>query len=591
MQLAKRGIFLKTTMPTVPDVLNWPRWRWVISVCACALLVACGGGNSANNAAADTDDGLVAGLLAAPITEAQAVRFLWKSSFGPTTDSIARLRQLGYARFVDEQLNLPANRYNTYLLGDFGGYSNDAVAVDNYCRQQPIEVYPYCAYWVYYEPKAPSVVFLKSAVHDSDQLRLRVAFALSQILVISQNFSGRVSYGMRIYQQMLRDHALGNYREILLRMAKNPYMGVWLNNALNHKQAPNQNFARELLQLFSTGTYLLNEDGTFRRNAKGDLIENYTTKDIAELARAMTGWVYFNDPRFGTLAPTYTNDMVPDESRHDHNAKQLLSGQSLPAGRSAQQDLDAVIDNVFNHPSTPPYIVKQLIQFLVTSNPSPAYVKRVVNVFKRNTQGVRGDMKSVIRAILLDSEALNAPDNAGRLLEPVMVMTGIVRSVGGQTDGGFLDEAAAAMLQRPFVAPSVFNFYSPEFGLPKPGSQLKAPQFGIATTSSLTQRLNYLNQLIFADAIGPDPTLPKGYTTGSRLNWPSQWIALAGSQPTQLVDVLNTRLTGGVLVASQRALISSHVQSLPNNNESERLHRLRMAAFLVFASPQFMTHR
>jgi hypothetical protein len=215
----------------------------------------------------------------------------------------------------------------------------------------------------------------------------------------------------------------------------------------------------------------------------------------------------------------------------------------------------------------------------------------VVSVFNKNAQGIRGDMKSVVRAILLDAEALNAPNNAGRLLEPVMAMTGLVRSIGGQTDGGFLDTAAAAMQQRPFAAPSVFNFYSPEFTLPKSGSQLKAPQFGIVTTSTLAQRLNYVNQLIFSDAIPIDDGLPKGYTTGTRLTWPANWLVLAGSQVNQLVDILNTRLAGGELVSSQRIWISGQVQAMPNNSDTDRLNRLRMAAFLVYASPQFMTHR
>ncbi|MDI9235217.1 DUF1800 domain-containing protein [Limnohabitans lacus] len=567
---------------------SWNRCKAVLLVLACALLTACGGGGGTEGrAAADTDDGTVAGLLAAPITEAQAVRFLWKSSFGPTTESIERLRQLGYARFVDEQLAMPAGVYNTYMLDYLSLLAPNRF--DRICNSYPKENFNICLDWIINDIRAPSIIFLKSAVHDADQLRLRVAFALSQILVVSMNTSERTSHGMRSYQQMLRQNALANYRDILVKVTKHPYMGAWLDMGGNDKARPNENFARELLQLFSVGPFLLNQDGTYALNAQGRRVETYTQANIESFAKALTGWVF---PGAGYLSPDYsTESMVAAESRHDQTAKTLLNGQVIPAGTGTEQDLQAVISNVFNHPNTGPFVVKQLIQFLVTSNPSPAYVARVVRVFNNNGQGVRGDMRAVVRAILLDSEALSPPDNAGRLLEPVLTMTGLVRAIGGTTDGAYLDQAAAAMQQRPFAAPSVFNFYPPDFALPLTGSKLMAPQFAILTKVTLMNRLSYAEELLFSNRIAPEFKIPNGIATGTSIRWPHVWIQMAAGEIAPLVDLLNVRLTGGALSVTQVNYITERVQALPSATEAQRFLRLRLATFLVYSSPQFMTHR
>ncbi|MBD8052031.1 DUF1800 domain-containing protein [Limnohabitans radicicola] len=563
---------------------SWNRCKAVLLLLACALLTACGGGGGTEGQAnADTGDGTVAGLLAAPITEAQAVRFLWKSSFGPTTESIARLRQLGYARFVDEQLGLATGTYSDYLLDKWA--PNAGNVEFKFCETTyPNESAGRCYDWIYNRGRAPSIIFLRSAVHDADQLRLRMAFALSQMLVVSVNSDERHAYGMRSYQQMLRQNAFGNYRDILVKVTKHPYMGAWLNLGGSHASRPNENYPRELLQLFSVGTFLMNQDGTYVLNAQGRRIETYKQAHIEAFSKALTGWVF--PPGF------YSSEaMVVDESRHDKTPKILLNGQVIPAGTSAQQDLETVISNVFNHPNTGPFVVKQLIQFLVTSNPSPAYVARVVRVFNNNGQGVRGDMRAVVRAILLDSEALSPPDNAGRLLEPVLTMTGLVRAIGGTTDGAYLDQAAAAMQQRPFAAPSVFNFYPPDFALPLAGSKLVAPQFGILTMSTLTQRLEHAQNFLWAGSIPAEAGLPVGYARGTRLQWPAAWLQMAAGQAAPLVEMLNVRLTGGTLTAAQKNHIAAQVQSLPATTEAQRLERLRLATFLVYSSPQFMTHR
>lgn len=546
------------------------------------LLSACGGGSGPG---ASIEDGMVAGLLATPVTEAQAVRFLYKTSFGPTSATIDQLRRLGYANYVEAQLNQPSGQYNSYMMENYGRIYDTA---GNYCKNFSNENANVCFYWNVFNSRPTSVLFFRSAVNDNDQLRLRVAWALSQILVVSSLPDKIIPYGMRLYQQMLRDNAFGNYRDILLQMTLNPTMGSWLDLVDSNKTNPNQNYARELLQLFSVGTYSRNDDGTFVRLANGLRQENYTEQDVQSFSRALTGWTYPVGYQQGQLVEVAQN--------HDTGSKTLLNGVGIPSGRTARQELEIVIDNVFNHPSTGPNIVRQLIQFMVTSNPSPAYVKRVVSKFNNNGQGVRGDMKAVVRAILLDQEALNPPDNAGRLMEPVMVMTSLLRAVGGSTDGAFLDASAALMQQRPFAAPSVFNYYPPDYLLPLDGGRWQAPQFSIVTTGTVIRRLNALKTLVFSDAIAADNTLPKyldsagTLANGTRLQWPSSWID-AATTPAQLVDMLNLRLTGGVLEPAQRSKIMAVVQMLPAATATDKLNRVRHATWLITSSPQFMTQR
>ncbi|MBD8052028.1 DUF1800 domain-containing protein [Limnohabitans radicicola] len=556
---------------------SWNRCKAVLLLLACVLLTACGGsGGTEGRANADSDDGTIAGLLAAPITEAQAVRFLWKSSFGPTTESIARLRQLGYARFVDEQLAMPAGVYSDYMLGYIAPTNVAAVEPrEAYCAQFPTETMTACTYWAYWTNSGPSTNFFKSALTDSDQLRLRVAWALSQILVVSNSLLPKEAYGMRLYQQMLRDQAFGNYKTLLERVSKSPLMGAYLNLDSSHKDAPNQNYARELLQLFSVGAFARNPDGTFKLGANGNRVENYTQEQVRDFSRALTGW---------RANQRWVRDMEPFGDAHDSGSKVLLNGASIPAGTSASQAMSLVLTNVTQHPSTAPNISRQLIQFLVTSHPSPAYVARVSRVFS----STGGDLRLVTRAILLDTEALNPPEQNGKLIEPVLFLTGLLRSVGFVSDGYALDQAASAMGQRPFAAPSVFNYYSPEFELPLSSRKLKAPQFALLGFQSTSAKSQWLNTLIYSDAIPAHSLMPKALATGTRLLWPDAWLDLAGSNPMGLVAMLDTRLTGGTLSANVKQYIATRVQTISGSSSSQKIERLRLAVFLIFSSPQFL---
>jgi uncharacterized protein (DUF1800 family) len=575
----------------VKSIRIWNSCKAFLLLLVCAFLNACGGGEgSASNGATDPDDGVVAGLLAAPITEAQAVRFLWKSSFGPTTESIARLRQLGYARFVDEQLGKPAGQYNSTMLGFLKARTE--ANLSTYCGQFANENLNNCRNWTYYSHRAPSVAFFQSAIYDADQLRLRMAWALSQILVVSSNFPDHNASAMRIYQQLLRDGALGSYKDLLLKVSKNSLMGNWLDLANSKKTAPNQNYARELWQLFTVGTYQRKNDGSFILNSSAKRLETYTQDQVIAASRALTGWTYLAEPVYQSgEVINYASNLVPYNDFHDQSNKSILQGAPIRPGLLAEPEMTAIIDNAFFHPSTAPNIVRQLIQFLVTSNPSPAYIARVVKIWHNNGRGEVGHLASVARAILLDAEALSPPDRAGKLIEPVILLSGAARVIGVQTDGAMFDAAAAAMQQRPFTAPSVFNFYPPDYILPLQGARLQAPQFGILSLATASARTQSLYDIFFAANIPPDLTLPAQIATGTKLQWPESWKIMATNNPGNLIDFLNVRLAGGLLETNQRAYITAQVHNLPGNSVEDQVRRLQLACFLIFASPQFMVQR
>ncbi|MCA3039458.1 MAG: DUF1800 family protein, partial [Rhodocyclaceae bacterium] len=342
------------------------------------------------------------------VADADAYRLLKQASFGATEAAMNEVKQMGVTAWVDNQLNMavlskmPALEFYptqapTTCTND--GVANSAATLcarDNYSMFQL------------------QLKFSQNALKQADQLRQRVAFALSQILVTSGADGSIMPYGMAKYQQMFLDGAFGNYKDLLTAVTLSPVMGDYLNMANSNKPdvargiSANENFAREIMQLFSIGLYELNPDGTTKKDAQGNLIPTYSQATVENLARVFTGWTY---PSFGGVAPTRNNGayfeypMMPVESNHDTGSKTLINGFVIPAGQTARQDLTMALDHLFSHPNVAPFISKQLIQKLVSGDPSPAYVGRVSAVFNNNGAGVRGDLKAVVRAILLDPEA------------------------------------------------------------------------------------------------------------------------------------------------------------------------------------------
>ncbi len=436
-------------------------------------------------------------------------------------------------------------------------------------------------------------VFLANAVNGPDQLRQRVAFALSQIMVISSTEVG-ISYAQREYQQTLLNDAFGNYRTLLQDVTLSPAMGLFLNMVNNAKgnsagtTHPNENYGREVLQLFSIGPNQLNADGTDVLDGNGEPVPTYTQAQVQGFAAAFTGWTYPATPgttsKFGNPA-YFIGPMVAFDTQHDMTAKTLLSGVTTATNQSSAADLKTALDNIYNHPNVGPFIGKQLIQFLVTSNPSPAYVARITAVFNNDGTGVRGNLGAVVKAILLDPEARGnpaTPANFGKLREPVEYEAAMLRQFNATTDGVAPINPVASMGQPIFGAPSVFNYYPPSY--PLQGTALVAPQFGIVNTATTLNRVGVADGLLYGNPTAADPTIPGSVGTGVNLG---AYITMAADVPT-LVSNLNLLMTHNELTTSEVQTITNAVNSIASNDATDRA---RMALFLIATSATYQVKR
>jgi uncharacterized protein (DUF1800 family) len=489
-----------------------------------------------------------------------ADRFLEQTTFGPTTPLITQVQYSGLQGFLTAQYALPITQYPLPASGESGlGAVQQRFFVQNLTAE--------------------------------DQLRQRVAFALSQIFVIG---GAKVTdpTGYTNYLQLLENDAFTNYRQIMQDVTLSPAMGDWLDMVNNGKpntsqgDHANENYAREFMQLFTIGTAQLNPDGSYQLDSGGNQIPTYTQNTVEAFALAYTGWTYPLAPGATqrTYNPAYwTGPMVAVDSNHDTTAKQLLvypgvsGGGMLPAGQSAVQDLQGALDNVFNHPNVGPFVSNQLIQHLVTSNPSPAYIQRVASVFNDNGSGVRGDMKALITAVLIDPEARRGDDPAsavgtdGHLQEPILYMTGLLRAFGATSDGSNLAYYGSGMGQEALYAPSVFNFYSPSYVIP--GTTIYGPEFQILTTATSLNRVNWTNSYVFG-SIGPG-------TTVSFSNYATQ-----ASQPSALLSSLNTLMLHGSMSSDMQSAILTAMQSVPSGSK-QGLQQAQMAIYLVGTSSQY----
>jgi hypothetical protein len=355
----------------------------------------------------------------------------------------------------------------------------------------------------------------------------------------------------------------------------------------NTKSSPNENYAREILQLFSIGTVKLNLDGTVQRDSSGQPIPAYTQTTVNNFARVFTGWKLAAAPAPGV--PNYLDRLVANESQHDAGSKTLLNGVVLPAGQTASKDLNDAINNIFNDPNVGPFIGKQLIQHLVTSNPSPEYVARVAAVFNDNGSGVRGDLKAVVRTILLDPEArgdFKSDPHYGRLRHPAQYVCNVLRAFQplsadrSMSSDGYLNPQTSAMGMDIFRPPSVFSYYSPYSSIPGPDN-LRGPEFGIYSTSTALKRINFVNTIVFSNiAVGVNSP------AGTSINL-SGLQALAGDPPS-LVESLNNLMMHGSMSAVMRDSIASAVSAVPASNP---LKRARTAVYLVATSSQYQVER
>jgi uncharacterized protein (DUF1800 family) len=432
--------------------------------------------------------------------------------------------------------------------------------------------------------------FFTNAVSKPDQLRQRVAWALSQILVISTvDHDLSIAYPMTRYQNILFQNAFGNFETLLNQITLSPSMGYWLTMVNNDKgnpatgREPNQNYAREIMQLFSIGLVELDLGGDPMLDAAGQPIPTYDQNTIAQFANIFTGWTY---PKPGVATTTknpadYEVPMVTYLNGHETAAKVLLPGasQNVPANQTALQDIQSAVHNIFMHPNVGPFIGQQLIQHLVTSNPSPAYVSRVATVFNNNGAGVRGDMRAVVKAILMDPEARGSapPDTFGQLREPALMVTAILRALSVPTDGAGLSARTATLGQPIYSSPTVFNYYPIDYTIPN--TTLSGPEFGNHNSYTAVQRQNQVYSLVYQGIVA-DPTVPN--PVGTFINT-KPYEALAAN-PAAMVDALNQALMGGTLPANAAQIIVNSVTQVPVANVVERA---RMAIYQMASSFHF----
>lgn len=548
--------------------------RSATAVGASSLLAACGGGGGPGEVP-------VSGPPAAPsgptspvaVTDASAARFLVQASTGHARADIDRVRTLGFAGWLDEQFAMPRGQTRwDWLIAK--GY--DAATFRN--GQNGFDA-----------------VAWRHLIASPDTLRQRVTLALSEIVVVGLdgvNTAWRAFAGAA-WLDLLESHAFGNLRALLQDVSTSLQMGVYLTYRGNAKAnaatgtVPDENYARELMQLFTIGLTELNEDGT-PRLVGGQPVETYAQDDITGLARVFTGWD--QDLAGGnTDRPDYhRRPMTQVAARYETGAKTFL-GLTVPAGASAAAALTAALDRLFAHPNIGPFWARQLIQRLVTSNPSPAYVQRVARVFANDGQGVRGNLRAVVRATLLDDEARTeaslASTTSGKLREPILRLTAWARAFGVTSPSdawaiGITSNPGTALGQSPLRSPSVFNFFRP--GYVPPGSSLAAlglvaPEFQIANESSVVGYLNYMQTTIASG---------RGDVRADYANW----VPLA-DDPGALVAQLDLLLAGGQLETATRTMISTTVGAMATGSDTARRNRLYTAILLVMASPEFLVPR
>ncbi len=543
-----------------------------------------------------------------PVTRAEAARFLTQATFGPTEADIQRVMQLGYGPWIDEQFLLPAVSHRAWFEAR-DAQIKAANASSNAWHDQ------------FYES------FWKQAIAGPDQLRQRTVFALSQIFVISM-VDGSVGDNPRAvaaWLDMLGAQGLGTYRQLLESVSRHPLMGQYLSHMRNQRadartgRVPDENYAREVMQLFSVGLVELNEDGSARTDSAGKAIETYTPADISGLAQVFTGWswscpnwpdnnCFFWGNADGASDPDRSfNSMLGYPQYHSREEKRFLgavvSTQAVP---DPQASLHVALDALAAHPNVGPFIGRQLIQRLVSSNPSPAYVRDVARVFADNGAGVRGDMKALVKAVLMHPEARIVNDTSGKVREPVLRLSAYLRAFPHRSDSGHYkvgntDNPGTALAQTPLRAPSVFNFYRPGYvppGTAAAARNLAVPELQIANETTAAGYVNFMRDNV-AQGVGQWNGVVDG-TTLNRRDLQSDWaaeLALAGDAAALSEHVVGKLVVGPTASALKTEiadavgriavpLLNSNGSNLTQINSARR-NRVNAALLLTLASPEY----
>lgn len=565
-------------------------------------VAACGGGGSGSGGSGGS-----AGAPAAPVmvpkpqSDAEAARFLLQTGIAASPAEIASVRSEGFGPWLDRQMSASSPSAVDWLA------SHGFATVDSnrwFDRTDPGDA-----------------MIWNQLMSGGAEVRTRAALALSEFFVVSLDgvdFRWK-SQGMARYWDILAGGAFGNFRDLLEQITLNPAMGQWLNTLGNRKadgkgRLPDENYAREVMQLFTIGLYQLEPDGTPRTGANGQHLETYTNTDVQELAKVFTGYDFdwtgtkrVADPAnpSSTLPTTeYTQKpMTADPAKwqypratgyHAPEAKAFL-GTTIPAGTNASDSLKQALDTLFNHPNVGPFFARQMIQRLVTSNPPSGYVKRVADVFADNGKGVRGDLRAVFRAIWLDSEALaaaNAASNSfGKLREPVLRLAQWARTFGASSKSGNWTVASTAnpatqLAQSPLRSPSVFNFFRPGY-VPANSStalnRMVAPELQLVNESTAPAYVNFMARVVEG----------KEWSTSDLATPYTDEIAIA-HDAAALLDRLDLLLTARQLSEASRALIRGALDAVVVTETSDaatKLRRIHTAVLLVMAAPEYLLQR
>lgn len=558
-----------------------------------AALAACGGGSGSGGGGFGGSGSTTPPPPVVHPTATEASRFLIQASFGPTDADIAAVAASTFADWIDAQTAMsPSSSHLTWLdtrLAQVRATNPTANLSTNQFHE---------SFWI-------------QASTAPDQLRQRVKLALSEIFVVSFNMDGEDPRGMASYYDMLGKNAFGNFRQLLDDVTWHPAMGIYLTYRGNQKEnsatgrLPDQNYAREVMQLMTIGLYLLNTDGTLKTDLLGNSQATYSQSDIAELAKVFTGLSWYhpaptNSTFFGGNkdAAAYTHPMIAYNSFHSTSAKTFL-GTTIAASATADTvgDVKTALDTLFNHANVGPFICRQLIQRLVTSNPTPAYVGRVAAVFNNNGSGVRGDLAAVVRALLLDTEARTLSTDAayGKLREPILRLGNWMRAFEvTSASGNWLMGSTAVnipLAEAPLTSPSVFNFFRPGFVPPNTilgGKNKQAPEFQITDEASTASYINVMQSAI-GSGIGTGNDISSAYTKE----------LVVATDAAALVDRMNLLLYASQMSAGLKTKIVNAVAAIaiPGGTATQtqidtaKLNRVKLAILLSMASPEYIAQR
>ncbi len=530
-------------------------------------------------------------VAARVFTRKEASRFLGRATFGPNMAAIEALAASNSDAWFADQFAKPQTTHLSYM--------------DKLIAAQVAANGPRVGFTAFYE------TFWQQAIRGDDQLRQRVAFALSQIFVISmQNETVRpLVRGTSSYYDMLGQHAFGNFRNLLDGVARHPMMGIYLSHLRNQKESgtrtPDENFAREVMQLFTIGLVQLNPDGSVKMSG-GKPIDTYTREDVAGLAKVFTGLSWAgpdqSNGRFNGSIADPERDSKPMQmyaAFHSTSEKRFL-GQTISGATSGDDDIRVALDTLFNHPNAAPFFSRQLIQRLVTSNPSPAYVGRVSAVFANNGKGVRGDMQAIVRAVLLDAEAVamaGSTMRTGKLREPLLRLANWMRAFDAKPANGiyniyYLDDPLSGLAGNPLNAPSVFNYYRPSYVPPNSAiasAGLVAPEMQITSEPSVTGYLNFMQEAVNS-GVGDARLVKPDYTNELAVS----------ADANALVDRVDLLLMNGAMSSRLRGQIVNAVNSITlpaasatNGPQIANLqaNRVKLAIFLAMASTDYLVQK